>query len=223
MCCSRFIEKSSYCLLLFPLIPPQGQWRASDVHPLPEQALSYGSSWSLSVERIVATDVPRKSSTTIATLSSEFLHIAKVLADRGCVCMRNHSLSDWRGRLGTRACPWTGLNRVLQMCKAECCEMLRVASAGCDVGMQNHARLQDPARTSLLQQFPFSLSQQCGGLVRRCAHISWILKSLSNLSEGTVLTVSTLASPPGFRLCKGALRPPDMKPQYNFGGSLFWF
>eukprot|EP00439_Symbiodinium_sp_Y106_P019018 s7091_g2.t1 len=66
--------------------------------------------------------------------------------------------------------------------------VLRVASAGCDVGMQNHARLQDPARTSLLQQFPFSLSQQCGGLVRRCAHISWILKSLSNLSEGTVLT-----------------------------------
>ena len=75
------------------------------------------------------------------------------------------------------------------------CEMLRVASAGCDV----HARLQDPARTSLLQQFPFSLSQRCGGLVRRCAHISSILKSLSNLSEGTVLTVSTLASPPGCR------------------------
>ena len=123
MCCSRFIEKSSYCLLLFPLIPPQGQWRASDVHPLPEQALSYGSSWSLSVERIVATDVPRKSSTTLATLSSEFLHIAKVLADRGHVCMRNHSLSDWRGRLGSRACPWTGLNRAPQMCKAECCEL----------------------------------------------------------------------------------------------------
>ena len=163
MCCSRFIEKSSYCLLLFPLILPQGQWRASDVHPLPEQALSCGSSWSLSVERIVATDVPRKSSTTIATLSSEFLHIAKVLADRGCVCVRSHSLSDWRGRLGS-------------------CEMLRVASAGCDV----HARLQDPARTSLLQQFPFSLSQRCGGLVRRCAHISSILKSLSNLSEGSL-------------------------------------
>ena len=35
--------------------------------------------------------------------------------------------------------------------------------------------------------------------MRRCAHISWILKSLSNLSEGTVLTVSTLASPPGCR------------------------
>ena len=35
--------------------------------------------------------------------------------------------------------------------------------------------------------------------MRRCAHISWILKSLSNLSEGTVLTVFTLASPPGCR------------------------